>query len=161
MTRAYFDHIESFDRFSAFAGKACFPPWSGRPQGKHNAVQKARKTGLRWARSAHRLRCDACPTGQVAPRTASCRVSGFDSIKCFNMVEICSRLSIALMFLFSPTLAFAHAGHIGELAGHAHLLGLGLVAVAAAAAAAVARLTDKDDVAAGDEADPDGECETT
>ncbi len=71
-----------------------------------------------------------------------------------------TRISITLMFLFSPALALAHAGHIGELAGHAHMLGLGLVAVAAAAAAAIARLSDKEDVAEGDEVDPDGECES-
>ena len=34
--------------------------------------------------------------------------------------------------------AFAHWGHVGELAGHGHLVGLGALAAAAALAAAMA-----------------------
>ena len=49
-----------FDRFFAFTGKACFTPWPRRPQVEHNDVRQTRKTGLRWARTIHRVRCGAC-----------------------------------------------------------------------------------------------------
>jgi len=76
--------IDSFDRFFAFAGQACFTPWSDRPQVEHNDVRRARKTGLRWAKSVHLVRCGACPIHRIALRTAPARVAGFDSIKRVN-----------------------------------------------------------------------------
>jgi len=63
---------------------ACFAPWSGRPQVEHNAVQRARKTGLWWAKSVHLVRCGACPIHRIALRTAPARVNGFVSIKRVN-----------------------------------------------------------------------------
>ncbi len=45
------------------------------------------------------------------------------------------------VFWASP--AFAHLGHVGELAGHAHWVGLGAVVVAGALAAAIGKLSDK------------------
>lgn len=38
--------------------------------------------------------------------------------------------------------AFAHGGHLGELAGHSHWIGLGAVIVAGAIAAVVGTLSD-------------------
>ena len=43
--------------------------------------------------------------------------------------------------LICPAAAFAHIGHIGELAGHGHLIGLGGLVAAAALAALVAKLS--------------------
>lgn len=43
--------------------------------------------------------------------------------------------------LTSP--AYAHLGHVGELAGHAHWVGLGAVVVAGALAAAIGKLSEK------------------
>jgi len=51
---------------------------------EHNEVQRARKTGLRWAKSVHLVRCFACPIHRIALRTAPARVNGFDSIKRVN-----------------------------------------------------------------------------
>lgn len=46
--------------------------------------------------------------------------------------------------LILPTVpAYAHLGHIGELAGHSHWIGLGAVGVAGAIAAAAALLPKK------------------
>jgi hypothetical protein len=72
--------IDSFDRFFAFAGEACFRPWSGRPQVEHNDVRRTRKIGLRWAKSVHLERCGTCPMHRIAPA----RVNGLDSIKWVN-----------------------------------------------------------------------------
>ena len=73
--------IGSFDRFFAFAGEACLTLWSGRPQVKHNDVQRTRKTGLWRAKSVHLVRCGACPMHRIALRATPARVNGFDSIK--------------------------------------------------------------------------------
>lgn len=40
----------------------------------------------------------------------------------------------ALLTISAPSAAFAHAGHIGELAGHAHWVGVAALAGAAAIA---------------------------
>ena len=56
-------------------------------------------------------------------------------------------VSISLTLLAAPLMpqnAQAHIGHIGELAGHGHLLGIGAVAAAAALAAALARSRRRD-----------------
>jgi hypothetical protein len=39
----------------------------------------------------------------------------------------------------APQMALAHVGHVGELAGHSHLLGYGALAAAAVLAALAAR----------------------
>lgn len=53
-----------------------------------------------------------------------------------------------LFFMFSVFLvshpALAHLGHVGEVAGHAHWIGLGAVIVAGALAAAIGKLSEKD-----------------
>lgn len=46
------------------------------------------------------------------------------------------------VFLTSP--AHAHLGHVGELAGHAHWVGIGAIIVAGALAGAIGKLTEKD-----------------
>jgi len=51
---------------------------------EHNDARRARKTGLRWAKSVHVVRCGACPMHRIALRTAPARVNGFDSIKWVN-----------------------------------------------------------------------------
>ena len=43
------------------------------------------------------------------------------------------------LFVFSATPAFAHAGHLGEVAGHAHWIGLAAALGAAAIAAALVK----------------------
>ena len=47
--------------------------------------------------------------------------------------------SVLAAFIFSSGTAHAHAGHVGELAGHAHWVGLAAVLGAAALAALVAK----------------------
>ena len=46
---------------------------------------------------------------------------------------------ILAVFIFSSGTAHAHSGHVGELAGHAHWVGLAAVLGAAALAALVAK----------------------
>ncbi len=80
-----------------------------------------------------------------------------------------SRLNTFLFVAISPLLAAvlipvqaqAHAGHVGELAGHSHLLGWGLMIGAGIAVAALARLGKKNgEGEEGDEVDADdGEAE--
>lgn len=41
-------------------------------------------------------------------------------------------------FVWFPKLAHAHWGHVGEVAGHGHIIGIGALAAAAALAAALA-----------------------
>lgn len=45
----------------------------------------------------------------------------------------------ATALIFLPNHAFAHVGHIGEVAGHGHLIAIGATVAAAALAALVAR----------------------
>jgi len=73
------------------------------------------------------------------------------------------RYFVLLMSIFLSTPAYAHLGHVGELAGHAHWVGLGAVVVAGALAAAIGKLTEKDqdeetdeEIELGDEAPQEG-----
>jgi hypothetical protein len=52
--------------------------------------------------------------------------------------------------LFLPTSAFAHGGHLGELAGHSHWIGVAALAGAAAIAAVIASKGRKKDAADGE-----------
>lgn len=66
------------------------------------------------------------------------------------------RIILSAVFGFSaPSAAFAHAGHLGELAGHAHWAGAAALAGAALIAGVVAWASrkDKDSAADSDEAD--------
>lgn len=58
-----------------------------------------------------------------------------------------------------PGFAHAHAGHVGELAGHSHWIAMGALAAAAAVAAIVATKTRKkqDEKPEGETADADTE----
>ncbi len=56
-----------------------------------------------------------------------------------------SRLIAILPFLFFTTPVLAHGGHLGELAGHGHIIGWGLMAGAGLLAAAIAWLGKKPD----------------
>ncbi|EFO33051.1 hypothetical protein TRICHSKD4_1674 [Roseibium sp. TrichSKD4] len=47
-------------------------------------------------------------------------------------------LAVSAAALLASSPAFAHAGHIGELAGHSHWIAMGALAGAAAIAAVVA-----------------------
>ena len=49
------------------------------------------------------------------------------------------------IFLFLAEKASAHMGHLGELAGHAHWVGLGAIIVAGAIAAAAASMGQPDE----------------
>jgi hypothetical protein len=53
------------------------------------------------------------------------------------------RLFVLLTGFVLSSPAYAHLGHVGELAGHAHWVGLGAVIVAGALAAAIGKLTDR------------------
>lgn len=53
------------------------------------------------------------------------------------------RLFVLLTGFVISSPAYAHLGHVGELAGHAHWVGLGAVVVAGALAVAIGKLTDK------------------
>ena len=59
------------------------------------------------------------------------------------MSSVCRVLIIfsALWTFILP--AYAHVGHLGELAGHSHWIGLGAVVVAGALAGIVGKLSDK------------------
>lgn len=70
-----------------------------------------------------------------------------------------NRLFIILPFLFLSSPVFAHGGHLGELAGHGHLVGWGLMAAAGLAAAAIARFGKKPDEVSDEELLDDAESE--
>ena len=70
-----------------------------------------------------------------------------------------SRHFIILPFLFLTSPALAHGGHLGELAGHGHLVGWGLMAAAGLAAAAIARFGKKQDELSDEEPLDDAEGE--
>ncbi len=53
------------------------------------------------------------------------------------------RLFVLLTGCMFSLPAYAHLGHVGELAGHAHWVGLGAVVVAGALAAAIGKLTEQ------------------
>ena len=59
-------------------------------------------------------------------------------------------LTAAPVFLIAST-AQAHIGHLGELAGHSHWIGLAAGLGAAAIAGAIGLISDKDDEAEADE----------
>ncbi len=76
-------------------------------------------------------------------------------------MKIRSILLTLLAAPLAPGSAQAHIGHIGELAGHGHLLGIGALAAAAALAAALARARKRDREAEEEAADEaEGEAET-
>ena len=61
-------------------------------------------------------------------------------------------LALNITILLATTnSAFAHAGHVGELAGHAHWVGVAAVLGAAAIAAVLAKGRKADDEEASDE----------
>lgn len=51
-----------------------------------------------------------------------------------------------LLLCFLSTPAHAHWGHVGELAGHGHVIGIGLLAGAAALAAALRKPRNDDEI---------------
>lgn len=53
------------------------------------------------------------------------------------------RLFVLLTGFAISSPAYAHLGHVGELAGHAHWVGLGAVVLAGALAVAIGKLTDR------------------
>lgn len=65
------------------------------------------------------------------------------------------RLFVLLTGFAISSPAYAHLGHVGELAGHAHWVGLGAVVVAGALAAAIGKLTEQ----ASDEVENEEEIE--
>ena len=67
---------------------------------------------------------------------------------------------IGLLTVFTPSTAFAHGGHLGELAGHAHWIGVAAVAGAALVAGVVA-LKDRKKKTAEDAAEVAGEEDET
>lgn len=54
------------------------------------------------------------------------------------------RLFVLLTSFVLSSPAFAHLGHVGELAGHAHWVGIGAVVVAGVLAGAIGKFTEKD-----------------
>ena len=55
-----------------------------------------------------------------------------------------ARISLSLIMLaFSVGMAHAHWGHLGDIAGHAHWLGLGAAGIAGAIAVAAGLLSKK------------------
>lgn len=68
---------------------------------------------------------------------------------------------IAFASLAAPSLAWAHGGHIGELAGHSHWIGVAALAGAVAAAALAAKLKGRKSEEQADEpkAEADAEAE--
>lgn len=73
-------------------------------------------------------------------------------------------LAVSAAALLASSPAFAHAGHIGELAGHSHWIAMGALAGAAAIAAVVAARGTKKNAKSekeGDSEAPDTETEAT
>lgn len=69
-----------------------------------------------------------------------------------------TRHAIASAFLLSSaSAAMAHGGHVGELAGHAHWIGVAAVVGAAVLAALVAKAKKRDDEAVDAEAEHEAE----
>ncbi len=68
-----------------------------------------------------------------------------------------TRTFAATLLLASPAPALAHIGHVGEVAGHSHWIGLA-AALGAAAIAALAHKIGKDK-SSEDEADADAEAD--
>lgn len=74
------------------------------------------------------------------------------------------RLFVLLTSFVLSFPAYAHLGHVGELAGHAHWIGLGAVVVAGALAAAIGKLTEhafdedgnEDEIELGEESPVEG-----
>lgn len=58
-------------------------------------------------------------------------------------------------YLAATTTANAHLGHVGEVAGHAHWIGIGAVIVAGALAAALGKGLEKPDEAESEEVFPE------
>ena len=69
---------------------------------------------------------------------------------------VTNALAIAVVPLLTPGTALAHAGHVAEVAGHAHWVALGAALAAGAIAAALAASGKK---AKTDDAEPDVETE--
>jgi len=70
------------------------------------------------------------------------------------------RAILILSGVLSAGPAFAHLGHVGEVAGHAHWIGLGAVVVAGVLAVAIGKYTQKDeDEETQDEAELDEEAQ--
>ena len=67
---------------------------------------------------------------------------------------------VGLLTVFLPSTAFAHGGHLGELAGHSHWIGVAAVAGAALVAGLVA-LKDRKKKAAEDTPEAEGEDDET
>ncbi|MEM8702705.1 MAG: DUF6732 family protein [Pseudomonadota bacterium] len=67
---------------------------------------------------------------------------------------------IGLLTVFVPSTAFAHGGHLGELAGHSHWIGVAAVAGAALVAGLVA-LKDRKKKTAEDTPEAAGEDDET
>lgn len=65
------------------------------------------------------------------------------------------RLFVLLTGFAISSPAYAHLGHVGELAGHAHWVGLGAVVVAGALAAAIGKFKEQ----ASDEVENEEEIE--
>lgn len=60
---------------------------------------------------------------------------------------------VPFFLLELSTVAYAHWGHVGEVAGHGHLLGLGAVVAAGVLAGILGLLADKDTNTDPDETD--------
>jgi hypothetical protein len=79
--RAVSDHMEPFDRDD-------FASWPGAFRRSMRGIGRetqhrhgAKEPGLRWAKSAPRLCCDARPMHRIALRAAPCRMNRFGSIE--------------------------------------------------------------------------------
>ena len=66
-------------------------------------------------------------------------------------------LILIAIFVSTVSVAQAHGGHFGELAGHAHWVGVAAVLGAAALAALAAKARKREDESPVDEADSEGE----
>jgi len=68
-------------------------------------------------------------------------------------------LALILFFLVTGSAAHAHGGHLGDLAGHAHWVGLAALIGAAALAALIAKARKNDDTSEPQDAETDSEDE--
>ncbi len=84
-SRAFPIQLDAFDRDD-------FAPWQGAARramwGIVQETQRhhsAKGLGLRWRKSARRVRCGAYPISRIAFHAAPARTSRFAAIKCINL----------------------------------------------------------------------------
>ena len=72
----------------SFAHQARFAPWCRATTSGPQRRERTRDRGLRWGKSARRVRCGACPMPRIAPRAAPTRACQFAAMKWVNIHDL-------------------------------------------------------------------------